>query len=370
MVQSLRPLESTPPTFGEEAVRQILRDGFGMESPSLHPLAGERDQNFRVEVADGRRFLFKISNPADDGPILEMQAAALRHLEHVDPGLPVMRALPSMTGESWVNVPGADGRTYPARLFTFLSGQVTANTALTTEAIWSYGQITARLGRALRGFFHPAADYEIQWDITHFPKLRPLLTHLTDAHRRAQVERVLDRFEALVAPVLPGLRAQVIHGDLSLDNVLLGDDLRVSGIVDFGDMTHAPLVCDLAIAIADVLHGREDAVDAAESLIRGYLSVTPLEEEEAGLLADFVAARLATEIAITAWRLRFHPDNAAYAASSEPGARAFLDSMEAMGMETVARRFADASRGLPYRRSATSDLLERRRRALPRSPLF
>ena len=370
MVQSLRPLESTPPTFGEEAVRQILRDGFGMESSSLHPLAGERDQNFRVEVAHGQRFLFKISNPADDQPILEMQTAALRHIEHVDPGLPVMRALPSMTGEFWVDLPGADGRTYPARLFTFLSGQVTANTSLTTEAIWSYGQITARLGRALRGFFHPAADYEIQWDVTRLPKLRPLLTHLTDGHRRDQVERVLDRFEALLAPVLPGLRAQVIHGDLSLDNVLLGDDLRVSGIVDFGDMTHAPLVCDLAIAIADVLHGREDAIDAAESLIRGYVSVTPLEEEEAGLLADLVAARLATEIAITAWRQRFHPDNAAYAASSEPGARAFLDSMEAMGIDAVARRFADASRGLPYRRSATSDLLERRRRVLPRSPLF
>ena len=46
-------------------------------------------------------------------------------------------------------------------------------------------------------------------------------------------------------------------------------------------MTHAPLVCDLAVAIADVLHGREDAIDAAESLIRGYVSVTPLEEEEA-----------------------------------------------------------------------------------------
>ena len=135
-------------------------------------------------------------------------------------------------------------------------------------------------------------------------------------------------------------------------------------------MTHAPLVCDLAVAIADVLHGREDAIDAAESLIRGYVSVTPLEEEEAGLLADLVAARLATEITISAWRQRFYPDNAAYAASSEPGARAFLDSMHAMGMDAVARRFGDACRGLPYRRSATSDLLERRRRALPRSPLF
>jgi 4-aminobutyrate aminotransferase-like enzyme len=162
----------------------------------------------------------------------------------------------------------------------------------------------------------------------------------------------------------------VIHGDMSLDNVLFGDDLRVSGVVDFGDMTHAPLVCDLAIAIADVLHGRADAIEAASAIIGGYVSVTPLEDQEAGLLADLVAARLATEITVTAWRLGRYPDNAAYAASGEPGARAFLDAIEAVGIDTVARRFREACRQLPYRRSATSDLLERRRRALPRSPLF
>jgi 4-aminobutyrate aminotransferase-like enzyme len=370
MVKRPDPLESTPPAFGEEAARQILREGFGVEPSSLKLLAGERDQNFRANTAGRQRFLLKISNPADDRPILDLQAAALRHIERVDPGLPVMRALPTGMGEPWVEVPGPDGRTYSARLFTFLPGQVTANTALTTEAIWSHGQITARLGRALRGFFHPAADYEILWDITHLPKLRPLLTHLSDGPRKAQVEWVLDRFQELVAPVLPGLRAQVIHGDMSLDNVLLGDDLRVTGIVDFGDMTHAPLVCDLAVAVADVLHGREDAIEAADALIGGYVSVTPLEDEEAGLLADLVAARLATEITVTAWRQRLYPDNVAYAASGEPGARAFLDAIEAMGMDAVARRFREACRRLPYRRSATSDLLERRRRALPRSPLF
>src|SRR5580700_9794889 len=302
MVRRPDPLESTPPAFGEEVARQILREGFGVESSSLKPLAGERDQNFRVDTATGQRFLFKISNPADDGSILAMQAAALGHIERVDPGLPVMRVLPTGAGESWVEVPGPDGRTYPARLFTFLPGQVVANTALTTEAIWSHGQITARLGRALRGFFHPAADYELLWDITRLPKLRPLLTHVSAGPRRAQLERILDRFEARVGPALPGLRAQVIHGDMSLDNVLFGDDLRVSGIVDFGDMTHAPLVCDLAVAVADVLHGRADAIEAADAIIGGYVSVTPLEDEEAGLLADLVAARLATEVTVTAWR--------------------------------------------------------------------
>ncbi len=370
MVQRPDPLESTPPAFGQAAARQILREGFGVESLSLRSLAGERDQNFRVDTAGGQRFLLKISNPADDEPILAMQDAALRHIEQVDPGLPVMRARPTAAGKPWVDVPGPDSRTYPARLFTFLPGQVIANTALTTEAIWSHGQTTARLGRALRGFFHPAADYEILWDITRLPELRPLLSHVADGPRQAQLEWVLDRFEARVAPALPGLRAQVIHGDMSLDNVLFGDDLRVSGIVDFGDMTHAALVCDLGVAIADVLHGRADAIEAAGAMIGGYVSVTPLEDEEAGLLADLVLARLATEVTVTAWRCGLYPDNAAYAASGEPGARAFLDAIEAMGIDAVARRFREACRRLPYQRSATSRLLERRRRALPRSPLF
>jgi 4-aminobutyrate aminotransferase-like enzyme/Ser/Thr protein kinase RdoA (MazF antagonist) len=370
MAQRLDPLASTPPAFDLEVVQRILRDRFGVEASSLAPLAGERDQNLRVDAADGRRLLFKISNPADGLSIVEMQAAALRHIERVDPGLPVMRVVPDTVGESWAEVRGPDGRTYPVRLFTFLPGRVTANTALTTQAIRSFGHTTARLGRALRGFFHPAADYEILWDLTRVLGLRPLLNHVADAARRAQVERVLDRFETRVEPVLPTLRAQVIHGDMSLDNVLLDGDLRVSGIVDFGDMTHAPLVCDLAVSVADVLHGRDDAIDAAEVLIGGYVSVTPLEDEEAALLADLVAARLATEVTVAAWHGGLYPDNAAYLTSSEPGARAFLDAIEATGFDAVARRFQDACRGLPYRHSGTGALLERRRRALPRSPLF
>jgi 4-aminobutyrate aminotransferase-like enzyme len=370
MAQRPDPLQSMPPAFGEEAARQILREGFGVEASSLTPLAGERDQNFRVGAAGGQCFLFKISNPADDRPILEMQGAALRHIERVDPGLPVMRLLSATAGKSWVEVPGPDGRAYPVRLFTFLPGRVAANSALPIEAIWNHGKVTARLGRALRGFFHPAADYEILWDITRLPRLRPLLTHISDGLRRAQVERVLDRFEARVAPALPGLRAQVIHGDMSLDNVLFGEDFRVSGIVDFGDMTHAPLVCDLAVAVADVLHGRDDAIEVGRLMIDGYVSVTPLEDEEAALLADLVAARLAAEVTVTAWRRGLYPGNAAYSASGEPGARAFLDAIEAVGIDVVARRFREACGRLPYRRSETSALLARRRRALPRSPLF
>ena len=228
MVKRPDPSQSFPLAFCEKAARQILREGFGVESLSLKPLAGERDQNFRVDTAAGQRFLFKISNPADDGPILAMQTAALRHIERVDPGLPVMRALPTAAGESWVEVPGPDSRTYPARLFTFLPGQVTANTALTTEAIWSHGQITARPGRALRGFFHPAAD-------TRSCGYRPLAQAPAAAHpclRRPPPGPGEIGSGPVRGPGRPGAAGASRAGDprrYEPGNVLFSDDLRVSG---------------------------------------------------------------------------------------------------------------------------------------------
>jgi 4-aminobutyrate aminotransferase-like enzyme/Ser/Thr protein kinase RdoA (MazF antagonist) len=363
------PLTSQPPAFGGEAARRLLRDVYGLEA-SLRPLAGERDENYRADVAGGRSFLLKISNPADGRAVIGMQTAALAHIERVDPGLPVMRTLPTSGGEPWAEVTGPDGRPYPVRLMSFLPGHAADPAALTLPAVWSFGQVAARLGRALRGFFHPAADYAILWDLTRAPGLRPLLGHVPETGRRAQVERVLARFEERVAPALPGLRAQVIHNDLSLDNVLMDDRLTVSGIIDFGDMTHAPLVCDLAVAIADVLASRPDAMEAAEAMIRGYVSVTPLEDGEAGLLADLVATRLAAGVTIGAWRRARYPGHAAYAERDEPRGRTFLDLLEETGLDEAARRFAHACTGLPYRRAATPGLLARRRRVLPVSPLF
>src|SRR5258706_6161222 len=79
MVKRPDPLESTPPAFGEEAARQILREGFGVESSSIKPLAGERDQNFRVDTAGGQRFLFKRSYTGEDPPAPAMPAPPPLH---------------------------------------------------------------------------------------------------------------------------------------------------------------------------------------------------------------------------------------------------------------------------------------------------
>ena len=68
----------------------------------------------------------------------------------------------------------------------------------------------ARVGRGLRGFFHPAARYEIAWDIARTPLQRDDLDVVPD-DGRAVVAAVLDRFDEPVAPVLGGLRGEVVR---------------------------------------------------------------------------------------------------------------------------------------------------------------
>src|SRR5437867_1252025 len=274
--ETLDPLQSPPPAIGLAKAEEISERLFGIVG-ALTPLPSERDLNFRVDDARGASFLLKLQNPADDAAVVEMQTEAIGHVARHEPSLPVMRIVPTRDGERWAEVPGEDGRISLARLFTFLEGHNPATEELDREALHAWGATVARLGRALRGFFHPAARYPILWDVGRASSLRPMVPYIRDEPRRALVERVLGRFEANVAPGLGRLRAQVIHNDMSLDNVLVDDRGRISGITDFGDMTHTALVCDLAVALSDVLDGRPDALEVAGAMIDGYQAVTPLE---------------------------------------------------------------------------------------------
>jgi 4-aminobutyrate aminotransferase-like enzyme len=198
-----------------------------------------------------------------------------------------------------------------------------------------------------------------------------MLSHVADPALRSLVEGVLDRFEANVTPVLPGLRAQVVHNDMSLDNVLVNDQGRITGITDFGDMTHTALVCDLAVTLSDVLDGRPDALEVAGALIDGYQSLTPLENAEADVLGDLVATRSAIAIVISAWRLDLYPENSAYVSTFGVGASRLLQLFQAEEWDRVRHRFREACRlrALPYRRSRTEDLLVRRQRSMGSAPL-
>lgn len=364
------PLVTPMPAFDDDEAVAIAERHFG-KAGSVTELGGERDQNFRIETEEAP-YLLKISNPADGPDDLDLQNEAMRHAAAADPDLPVMEPIQTVDGADWASVEDESGQSYLVRLFPFFPGRNAEGHELDRAALEAFGRDVARVGRALRGFFHPAAEYDILWDLELAPALRPLLDCVEDDDRRALAENVLDRYDETVEPVTDRLRAQVVHNDLTLGNVLLDDRDRVSGVLDFGDLTHTALVNDLAIAVASVTYRRDDPIEAAEAVVRGYVDVTPLEDQEARLLGTLVMTRMAAWGVIVAWRLAEHPEKTDHTAGGVDDGWEMLRRLESMGPERVSRRLRNAARErrVPYRRMETTELQERRRATLGSSPLF
>src|SRR5207237_6962265 len=217
-----RVLSAAPPTFTPADAEEISLRVFGVEGRGSE-LGSERDQNFRIEGADGRSFTLKVSNSGEDPSVLEMETAAILHAANVDPELPLPEPIRTTDGELQTEVEGPDSARHLVQLLTFLEGLDVDGRAVPAEAFHDIAVWVARMGRALRGFFHPAAGRELLWDVKHLSRLRPMLPHIEEGSRRELVARVIDRFEERVAPVLPSLRAQVVHGDLALGNVLIDE---------------------------------------------------------------------------------------------------------------------------------------------------
>ena len=308
-------LTAAPPTFTHDDAAALARELFGVEGAAVS-VASERDQTFLIE--GDRPAVLKVSNAAEDPARLDMEALAAQRVAEIDPELPV--ALP------WL-VPGtrhspADPAAYRAatqgpsgthhvRMYDRLPGRASVSGAtLSDEAIRDWGTMAARVGRALRGFWHPSAARVMLWDAQHALRLRPMLGAVPDPEVRALVATTLDRYELAVAPVWKSLRAQVIHTDLCASNVLVDDDGRVSGIIDFGDASWSALVVDPVAVLETVASGREgdDIFRAARLALDGYEKVTPLEPGERAILGELFAARMCAAVVVPASRAALYDD--------------------------------------------------------------
>ena len=354
-------LTTRPPSFSADEAAEIARELFGVEGKATSA-GSERDQTFFIDGA--RPSVLKLSNAAEDPHRLDLEALAAQRIAEVDQSIPV--ALP------WL-VPGTQDyrarvtrgeATHWARMYDRLPRASFRGPSLSDEAIHDWGTMAARVGRALRGFWHPSAGRVMLWDVQHALRLRPLLPSVRDVEVRELVSETLDRYEQVVTPVWPTLRAQIIHTDLCASNVLIDSDGRITGIIDFGDASWSALVVDLAAATESITDGREHDPDeffrAARLLIDGYEKVTPLEAEERAILGELVAARMCAAIVVPASRASFYDDPDALMAGLRGQAMDVLRMFESLGWEDVARRMGARE---PGSGRSVPDLVERRKRA-------
>jgi Ser/Thr protein kinase RdoA (MazF antagonist) len=337
-------LSEGSPALDISWVRTLAKEHYGL-SGELVALTGERDRNYRLQSdTDGARYMLKISHPAESAVVADFQTQALLHIAAADPGLPVQRIVSTLQGQSSFLIEPADGLPRVVRLFGYLPGLPLPDAPRSTTQRVNLARTLARLDLALSSFDHAAGAFELPWDIQRADSVRGLLLHIADPPRRALAEWALAAFERLAKPVLSGLRAQPIHNDFNIYNVLVDptDTDRIAGVLDFGDMVRAPMINDLAVAAAYQLGTTDDPLADIVPFVAAYHAVLPLRAEEIDVLYTLMTARLLMVVAISGWRAARHPDNAAYLLRNNAISWARLEACERVGhpAATVALRRA------------------------------
>ena len=121
------------------------------------------------------------------------------------------------------------------------------------------------------------------------------LNAVPDMQLRRSIGSFLQKFNDAVTPFKSSLPTQMIHSDISENNIIIqseDDGSRISGLIDYGDLIHSYRLSEIANCMAHNGTRRGNPIEDCGIVLSGYLSECELTESEFGCLYFFVTGRL------------------------------------------------------------------------------
>jgi Ser/Thr protein kinase RdoA (MazF antagonist) len=316
----------------EQAAAACLADHYGIEG-RLARLPGE-NLNFRVEQADGHRWVLKIVDQHMPSEVVAMESAALKHAAKAGLDLQLPQIIENKYGNIETGINIHIKGVWRARLIEFLNGKdLSSITDISDLLLQNVGKTLAIYNRAMRGFDHPAAHRVHRWNLVEALQHEGAVDHMLEPARRELLAWAFGGFRQ-IRPQLDRLPWQFIHGDAHDENLLVQGE-RISGLVDFGDAGYNPIACELAISLTYLMMRRPDPFEPARLVLDGYQQVSPLSDEELIVLYPLICARLAVTVTVSTGRRAIDPDNPNWF-GGEPRYWAFLERLHALGPDAFA----------------------------------
>ena len=304
--------------------RQVFNDLYGTDA-ELTPLYGELDDNFLAEAASGEQRVLKIMHVGCDPQRVDLQYRALVHLAENVSDLNLPHVISTTNGQAYVDhtVDGVKRLVWSLR---YCPGALMDEVDPHTDGLLrSFGRTMAILDLGLKSFSHPAMKQGNKWELTKAAEVRPFAQYL-GGDAAIQMDAVFKQFEDTALDKLASLPHSVIHNDANDSNVLVnvtesGDEI-VDGVIDFGDMTYQPTVCEAAIAMAYIAIDKDDPLAACSRFLASYSKLIQLNDDEIAVLYDLMLTRLAVSVSISAERQHVDPDDQLGQMEREPTIRA------------------------------------------------
>jgi len=305
------------PAITLDDAHRIGRERYGLSGAPLE-LGSNQDRNFRIGDA-----VLKIANSVFGEDELRAQNAAADAVAAAGLRAPV--CLPDVDG---ARIGAAGG--HRVRLLSYVDGEpLTGSGPYSPELARALGALSARVALALADLEDPGARQLTQWNLRIGGEVVGLLAgSIAEPWRRDRVLAIAAAADAALAPLRDRLRTQVIHGDITDDNVVQGDAGLPDGVIDFGDVAESWTVAELAVTAASVLHHNPDDPLVVLETIAGFHEVLPLTSDELDALWPLVQLRAAVLIASGEHQVALESDNA-YAAENRPQEwRSFVTASE------------------------------------------
>lgn len=309
-----QPALSRPDVTPDDAAR-IAAERFGLEGRIIE-LGSNQDRNFRIDTGD-ERFVLKVANPVFSPDELRAQNAALAAL--ADSGIRIPEVVRSTEGDELVEV---DVRGVPllARLLRYLDGEPLTDVGRPTrEQLRTLGTLAGRVAAGLSDLRHPGLSRSTQWDARISGEVVALL--LEHVEQPAKREAVRDATAAALArlePLRKRLRVQAVHGDVTDDNIVLGDGSLGAdgpGVIDFGDVSDGWLAAELAATVTSALHHVPDDSLAVLDVVEAFHAEAPLDDADLAALWSLVVLRGAVLVVSGEQQVALEADNV-YAAEN------------------------------------------------------
>ncbi|KPP61881.1 hydroxylysine kinase-like [Scleropages formosus] len=336
-------LKDSMPNLTSSQASELVSQIFGLIVSEVKPLPSYDDQNFYVRVSDGVEYVLKILNSTDSEnlTLVEMQTYIMAFLHQH--GLPVQTAIPTCTGQLMSRQTidcGSGSKRYLVRLMTYLPGKTVAKISSSPEILYEIGKMAATMDEVLQKIDHPNRSVlerkNFIWNLSSTPLLESYL-HVMDG----------DPMQQLLKDVIQQYKS-INHGDFNDHNILVEHDglagYKISGILDFGDMSSGYYVFELAITIMYMMIESANAIDVGGPVLAGWESVFPLNEAERNALYFLVLCRFCQSLVLARRAITLHPENEEYLMTTARTGVRHLQQLWELGKEQVERRWFDGAK--------------------------
>ncbi len=319
---------------------------------SVKPLDGYGSTNYKVSLANGEDYLVKIYK-AEESKLIKEEERIISFLKKkISINLPVTVPFPIASG-----VPAS----VYIRVSKFIEGTALTKELATDALIADLALTAAELLTQLQEIDSDIIKaHEHDWNLRDTLRNKPKAEFITNPAEKKIVQHYFSVFENDVLPGFGKLRKSVLHGDLNEANIIV-NNAAVNGFIDFGDISYAPAICELAVLLTYIMMMfPEDCFDKAKIIIGNFQQKFPLTREELELLPMLIATRLTVSVCKSA-EAKANNAGTDYILISEKPAWKLLQKWISINPILIINRFKQYA-GLPVDIVDDEKKLERRKK--------